>query len=185
MCSKWGENRAREWLTYFFLFRKTPKLSKWVIMCVSMPDDKMLKYGAYWTKLRVQNPSWESDDWGPKSEAIAITTNVNIHYPRRRLITVLSMREEDGNKLLFKHHREMKDAINKRRKPTGKCFGEQEQKWPRPYENIVVGKVKWCWTAVVSAQREGEGPAVLWRRQHSVEPNLHSHIVSWLIHKQD
>lgn len=43
-------------------------------MSVHMPDDKTVKYEADWTKLRVQNQSWESDEWGRRSEAITITT---------------------------------------------------------------------------------------------------------------
>lgn len=175
-CVPSGGKKQREReadIFFFFLCRKTPELSKWVSMCASVPDDKMLKYGAYWTKLRVQNQSWESDGWGCSSEAIAMTTGVNKHYPRQRLITALSMWGKQGEKTFTQRTTERQRHY------------KQEQKWPQPSENIVAGKVKWCWTAVVGAQREGEGPAVFLRRQRSVEPNLHSHILPRLIHEQD
>lgn len=60
-----------------------------------------------------------------------MTTGANKHYPRRRLIAVLSMRGKQGIELL-------PDTPQRRRH----C--KQEQKWPQPSENIVVGRVKWC-----------------------------------------
>jgi len=41
-----------------------------------MPDDKMLKYGAYWTELTMQNQSRGSDEWGLESKAVTITTSM-------------------------------------------------------------------------------------------------------------
>lgn len=85
-----------------------------------------------------------------------ITTSINKHYPRQHLIAAF-VNEANTRGTDFYPATPQSDVTTLRTREesqSDKCFGQQEQKWPQPSENIVVGKVKRCGTAVVSAQRE-------------------------------
>lgn len=115
----------------------------------------------------------QTDEWGHKSKAITITTTViSTNINLNSLITVLISKATSSHPT---HHQETK-TLKKTRRAT--VPARRNKSGHSHLRTLLLGKVKWCWTAVVSTQREWEGPAVFWRRQRSVQSNLRSHFVS-------
>lgn len=138
-------------------------------------DDTMQKYGAYWTRLSVQKTLKSSNWWvGPQIQGNHYNNHgdINKHQPEQSLITVLVSKATSSHPT---HHQETK-TLKKTRRAT--VPARRNKSGHSHLRTLLLGKVKWCWTAGVSTQREWEGPAVFWRRQRSVQSNLRSHFVS-------
>lgn len=176
-CHEWQSQRNRYTVHVFTSRRENERVPSFLPLHLNahMTDDTMQKYGAYWTRLSVQKTLKSWNWWvGPQIQGNHYNNHgdINKHHPEQRLITVLVSKATSSHPT---HHRETK-TLKKTWRAT--VPARRNRSGHSHLRTLLLGKVKWCWTAVVSAQREWEGPAVFWRRQRSVQSNLRSHFVS-------
>lgn len=116
--------------------------------------------------------------WVLECEAITMTTCVSS--------TSVLLHDLSSAKQAFKLSSSTQETQRHHKNPHA-CFRlEQEQKWPRPSENTVVGKVKWRWNSCAWCSEGRRRARCLLEdaEQRALGP-IHTHILPPLIQEQD
>lgn len=128
----------------------------------------MLNYEASWTELSLLKKRKEKYLTQIWADHYNNHRDTDKHHPDQRLISSPHPTHHWATKTLKKNQK-------------SNCFLSGNKSGRSHLRTLLWGKVKWCWTAVVSARREGEGPAVFWRRQRSVQSNRRAHFGLWIL----